>query len=365
MPLARSMALALILLSNAREIRCAPPPGPTDALTPLRGLLLDRDRGTPEVLRGWKAEGGNALVLPLDESLSRQDWTAFSELAREEGLDLYAWIEVGRNPMMADAHPSWMASPGGHHDDWRRRFPKAPRAGEGESLKLWPWVPIGYAEAFQAHGRRIESLLDGLPGTWKGVFLNDLQGGPSACGCGNDQCRWTLDYGATSTTAKLPGDDAAARLVAGLIARFPGKQVIPVWVTECEANDLPAAAGGTGHCGSVPCANGACWPNYARTWAPLLRATEGPIAVALWPESFRRGPDWVSTGLSLFLRPPQGPPVSPERVIAVLSDWGPSSSTIEASKAKVKEARGGLVLSRRKLDQTWEPRVAKLGRAPR
>src|SRR5205814_1020593 len=79
----------------------------------------------------------------------------------------------------------------------------------------------------------------GLPGRWSGVFLNDLQAGPSSCGCGNDQCRWALDYGAPATAPKTPGDDAAARAVAEVRTRFPDKAVIPVWVTECETVDLP------------------------------------------------------------------------------------------------------------------------------
>ena len=82
-----------------------------------------------------------------------------------------------------------------------------------------------------------------LPGNWAGVFLNDLQAGPSSCGCGNDQCRWALDYGSPPTAAKTPGDDAAAKIVAELSARHPGKVIIPVWVTECELADLPDAKG--------------------------------------------------------------------------------------------------------------------------
>ena len=123
------------------------------------------------------------------------------------------------------------------------------------------------------------------------MFLNDLQAGPSSCGCGNDQCRWALDYGTPSTAGKTPGDDAAARVVAELVARHPGKSIVPVWVTECETVDLPGAPGGTGLCGGVPCAKFDCWPRYVRNWNPLLKATDGPVAVALWPETFRRDPD--------------------------------------------------------------------------
>ena len=92
------------------------------------------------------------------------------------------------------------------------------------------------------------------------MFLNDLQAGPSSCGCGNDQCRWALDYGSPPTAAKTPGDDFAARIVAELSRGFPGKAVVPVWVTECEPSDLPGAKGGTGLCGGVGCAAATAGP---------------------------------------------------------------------------------------------------------
>ncbi len=132
-----------------------------------------------------------------------------------------------------------MATPGGHHDDWRRRFPDAPSRRPGEVIKAWPWVPIGYAPAFDAHRSRMKALLAELPGDWPVAFVNDLQAGPSSCGCGNDQCRWALDYGSAATTTKTPGDDAAARLISEVRAAYPAKTIIPVWVTECETIDLP------------------------------------------------------------------------------------------------------------------------------
>jgi hypothetical protein len=281
------------------------------AASPIRGMLIGSEQARPEALAAWKASGGNAVVVVLDETVPRGRWSELSTAVERAGLALYAWIEVGRNPAMAAAHPSWMASPGGHHDDWRRRFPGAPVARPGEVVKVWPWVPIGYAPAFAAHRRRIRDLLDGLPGRWTGVLLNDLQAGPSSCGCGNDQCRWALDYGSTPTAAMTPGDDAAARLVAELAAAYPGRSVIPVWVTECELVDLPGAPGGTGHCGKVQCAKTSCWPRYSRAWNPLLRASPGPMAVALWTGSFGREAAWIEQAIALFEQPPGGTAVAP------------------------------------------------------
>ena len=50
------------------------------------------------------------------------------------GFDLFYWIEIGRNPALADAHPEWMASLEVHHSEWRRLFPKFPKTKEDELL---------------------------------------------------------------------------------------------------------------------------------------------------------------------------------------------------------------------------------------
>jgi hypothetical protein len=354
------LLLAVLLASSLRPGESARAEGPADS-PPLRGVLIDLGRATPEALAAWKGEGGTAVVVPLNESVPRDRWAALADAARAAGLALYPWVEIARNPALADAHPDWMAATGGHHDDWRRRFPGAPVAAKGEVVKAWPWVPIGYAPAFEAHRRRLEALLDGLPGPWAGVFLNDLQAGPSSCGCGNDQCRWALDYGAPATAARTPGDDAAGRLVAELRDKHPGKAVIPVWVTECELGDLPRVPGSTGLCGGVECARNDCWPRYARAWNPLLKATPGPLAVGLWSGPFGRDPAWAEAALSLFQKPLRGAlPAPPERTVAVLQGWGKPEPDLAALTARAKAAKGGWVIARVQVEQSWEPRLVKI-----
>lgn len=334
--------------------------GPADRM---RAVLVAGDRVTAESLAAWKAGGITAVAVPLDEA-SRQRWGPMARAVEEAGMTLWPWIEVARNPAMADVHPEWMAAVGGHHDDWRGRFPHAPAKKPGQVIKAWPWVPIGYAPAFDAHRRRLESLLKDLPGEWAGVFLNDLQAGPSSCGCGNDQCRWALDYGTPTTADRTPGDDAAARIVAELSTSHPGKVVVPVWVTECELVDLPDARDGTGLCGRVPCAARDCWPRYARNWNPLLKAAAGPIAVGLWSETFRRDAvRWPATALTLFQAPPRGGrPLAADRTIAVIEAWGrPQSAAMELSR-RLDRAAGGWVLALDRVDQSWEPRaIATVG----
>ena len=324
----------------------------------MRAVLVGLDRVSPEFLAERKATGINTIVVPLDER-SKGRWAPMARAIDQAGMVLWPWIEVARNPDMADAHPDWMAAIGAHHDDWRRRFKGAPTARPGEVIKAWPWVPIGYASAFEAHRRRLHRLLGDLPGSWAGVFLNDLQAGPSSCGCGNDQCRWALDYGWPATVANTPGDDAAARIVAELSASHSGKVIIPVWVTECELGDLPDARGGTGLCGGVPCAANDCWPRYARSWNPLLKATAGPIALGVWPETFRRdAARWMVSDLELFQKPPRGgSPLTPDRTIAVIQAWGKPERAAIALPESINQSAAGWVLALDAIDQSWEPRA--------
>jgi len=349
------IVLAIYLLTFGPQAGAAEPEAP------VRGVFARPERITPKFLDDWKAKGASAVVVTLDEQ-TKGRWREIADRVERAGMTLWPWVEVARQPALADAHPEWMAATGGHHDDWRQRFPNAPAKKAGEAIKAWPWVPIGYAPAFEAHRERLKTLLADLPGTWSGVFLNDLQAGPSSCGCGNDQCRWALDYGTAPTSERTPGDDPAARLVAELIARHGGKTVIPVWVTECELADLPGVKDGTGFCGGVACARGDCWPRYVRSWNPLVKATNGPIAVALWSETFRRDPArWIETALPLFQKPPQGgTPLAPERTIALVQAWGASGPVEEALRKRVETRSGGWVLMLDAIDQSWEPRATIL-----
>ena len=146
---------------------------PSDAVEPkppVRGVFARPERLTPEFLGDWKAKGATAVVVPLDEE-TKGRWQGISDRVERVGMSLWLWVEVARNSALADAHPEWMAATGGHHDDWRRRFANSARAKDGQVIKAWPWVPIGYAPAFAAHRERLKTLLADLPGAWAGVFL--------------------------------------------------------------------------------------------------------------------------------------------------------------------------------------------------
>lgn len=304
----------------------------------------------------------NAVLLHIedDRKSSRQDIIAAYETAQRHQLPCSYWIEVARCPTLADERPELMASLQGH-PEWRRFFPQVPEPRDDEVVKTYPWVPVISHEGFDAQLARIKKLLDGLPKP-DGLFLNDLQGAPSACGCGHPLCRWTTDYGPKRSTAKL-GPDAAARFVAAVskAARIP--QVIPVWATECEAHDKQTL------CAGVGCYEGLCWKEFAKQLAPLADRRE-PLALLLPFRAFERDlpiyPDragWIREAVELMRTQPvrhRGTPVPPDRLIAVLQGWDVSHRELMAQIAQAQLAGvRGFVVSQVAIDQSWEPRILK------
>jgi hypothetical protein len=267
-------------------------PAPAKDQKPLEGVIVEPEAVTGEKVAGWKKEGFQAVVVVLED---RHEAAVLGKAARavaDHSLDLYYWIEVGRNPGMAREHPEWMAALGMHHD-WRKRFPTIRPPEKGEVYKAWPWVPISYQEAFDAHLARINKLLARLPGGYRGLLLNDLQGGPASCGCGNLQCRWAVDYGVPSTAARLKGPDVAARFVTEISKAARGKEVIPVWTVECEHEDMaaekqrPKGGWSTSLCGNVDCFD-TCRKKFAEQWSALHTDHRGPTGLLLLHREFQR-----------------------------------------------------------------------------
>src|SRR5207247_9914523 len=83
--------------------------------------LLDAGKSEPQTAADLKRDGFRAAVLVLDESTPAEKLANAMRSISEAKLNLYYWIEVGRNVEMAQAHPEWMGSIG-MHDDWRKRF---------------------------------------------------------------------------------------------------------------------------------------------------------------------------------------------------------------------------------------------------
>ncbi|MEX0712661.1 MAG: DUF3179 domain-containing (seleno)protein [Pirellulales bacterium] len=341
------------------------------AAGPFEAVIVDAAALTPRAARGWRDEGYRAVVVALDERYSLADYRSAAATAKQAGLDLYYWIEVARNQPLAEAHPEWMASLG-LHEDWHERYPDVPLPAKGQVAKVFPWVPIGYREAFDAHRARVARLVERAAGDYRGLLLNDLQGGPASCGCGNLQCRWAIDYGVPSTGTRLEGDDVAARFIAEVQKLVPGREVVPIWTTECEDRDLPASlapgAKTTGHCGSVPCSRGTCPKAFTQQFSALAAAHQGPIGIlATHKELKRDGPQyggpagWVPQALDYLdqvLPGHGGQAIDRGRLWLVVQGYDLSGDERQAARrAALGSAAAAVLVALTPIDQSYEPRL--------
>lgn len=329
----------------------------------LRGALLTAEMASPTRLQELRGEGYNAVVLSLDGDSAEErelDRSAAQRIGNA-GFELWYWIEIARNPKLADDHPQWMASLQGH-PEWRRLFKDFPQPKSGEVVKNYPWVPILYRETFDAQLARVEALLAARPVS-KGVMLNDLQGAPSACGCGNPVCRWTADYGPIKTAMPL-GDDAAARFVAAA-KKTCGEsvEVIPIWTTECEAHDVDKDA----LCAGVGCYQGICWKAYCRQLQPVAEQSPRIGALLLYKEfgqdtkHYPERAGWISHALLGFQTMPprnKGTAIAASRLVAVLQGWDISAEELAGQRKQAETAgAAGWVVAFAKIDQSWSPRI--------
>ncbi|MBI4584482.1 MAG: hypothetical protein HY717_10715 [Planctomycetes bacterium] len=339
-------------------------------LIPAQELLQAGDaRAALERLREYRSRGFNAVALVIDDDTPLAELDSLRREAEGVSIAFYYWINVGRSPRLADRHPEWIAGMGSH-DDWRRLFPEAPRPKEGERIGVYPWVPIWYRDVLEDRraslARELRGHLDGVAG----VLLNDVQGAPSACGCGNHQCRWTVDYGMergrmAGGPEKAPGPPSAL-LIAALEAELPGVDFIPVLASECE--EIDQKAGGTGYCGAVKCFDGLCWQEFSRELEVLCRVAPGPLAVLSASRRFgrelpaytERG-GWLAESLRLMEAVPareSRPGASAGRFIAVVEGQGLSRAEERrlVESALSSGARGVIVMDCQ-LEEGWEPRI--------
>ena len=333
---------------------------PTVSPEPLRAILCSPDKINAPDLGRWSTEGVNSVVL-IATPETTQDLRAAIRQIRGARLQLYYWIEVARSPTLAAAHPEWMASLQGH-PEWRRHFPKFVEPKKDEVVRNYPWVPIVYQEAFDAHLQRISKLLNSLPEA-HGIFLNDLQSAPSACGCGNPLCRWTPGYGLIQTAQRLP-PDAAARFASAVAALAPKSRIIPVWTTECEEMDKEV------FCAGVGCFAGLCWKEYTAQLMPVASRFNA-LGVLLLYRSFGRdlprygsSGGWVKHALNSFVEMPpkcQGTAVAIKNLVPILQGW---DVTLGEQQAQIRQSQqagtGSYVMAVSKIDQGWEPRIVKI-----
>ena len=329
---------------------------------PLRGALLSAEQVSSSRLDALKSAGIHSIALEIGGGQTRDAEQQACQLIGESNLALYYWIEVARCPELADAHPDWMASLQGH-SQWRRLFDDPPAPSADEVVKTYPWVPVLNKEPFQGQLGRVRKLLEDRPAP-EGVFLNDLQGAPSACGCGNHLCRWTSDYGKIRTVTPL-GEDAAAAFVRAVEQLLPRSEVIPVWTTECEQHD----GADDGLCAGVGCFAGICWESST---AQLMRVAvqSKRLGVLLPYRAFQRdlpiyGPQagWITQAVKSLQTMPQRyrrPPILASRLIAVLQGWDVTDQQV-ARQIDVANQNGvaGYLVAYAKIEQSWQPRILK------
>ena len=354
------IGLSLVAVRQATPAEASSTPRKTSRLV---GALVKASDASFARLDELKSSGANTVVFQLDspEGDSKQAIRHAAAQAERADLAFAYWVEVARTPELADEHPEWMASLQ-THDEWRRFFPEAPQPQTHEVAKTYPWVPILSREPFRAQRERVLALLSDLP-TPQLIFLNDLQGAPSACGCGNPLCRWTSDYGKRRTTIPL-GDDAAALFINAIQQGAPNSEVIPVWTTECEQHDGHP----DGLCAGVGCFDGICWQAYTRQLMPVANASERIAVLATYKQFQRDGAHygaaeagWIAFAIKSFeTMPPRhhGTAISSSRMIAVVQGWDVTAEEIEAQRTAALEAgANGYVVAYDRIDQSWSPKV--------
>jgi hypothetical protein len=365
-----ALLIAVGLAVTATRTRVAADAQPSGT-EPFDAVIVTPDDVDANQAAAWVGEGFEAVVLVLDERFEAATYARAAKEIAASSLHLYYWVEVARNPALANEHPEWMASLG-MHDDWRKRFPNVRALEDGEVAKAWPWTPIAYRAAFDAHLSRMQRLLERVPTEYRGVVLNDLQGGPAACGCGNLQCRWAIDYGVQATTEKLAGVDWAARFVAEVARLAPNKTIVPVWTTECELQDLAPdkraqADFSTGYCGAVDCFDN-CRARFAEQWAALHAAQPGPTGILALHKMFQRdrkeygeAAQWVTRAVE-YLGQEQIQPISHQRLWLVVQGFDVNAGEEQAVRETARRTGAGAVLvARARIDQSYEPRIVRVG----
>lgn len=326
------------------------------------GYLVEVTQINTDLLRQACAEQHTVLAIVLHEETDRQAFSAALREVRAVGLLPYAWIEVGRDQRAAAAHPEWLNTP--WHPEWLAAFPDW-QTPEGMMPAVAPWVSVHTRAVFDYALARITRLLAGWSQNegLQGIFLNDIQGGPTGCGCGNELCRsWDVSPGAKVAPSPFTHteDYFTVRFLEAVTAACEGLHVIPVICSECEIGvtiggivnpDLSAL-----HCHGVTCGN-PCGGIY---YPGLIRALSSQTCVGLlsFYQLFGRNiplygdeAAWCAAILDGYRQQqPDG------QVISVLQGWNVDDAAIEAQI--VQSRRGGAngqLIALCAIDQSWWP----------
>ena len=98
------LAIALILGAACGQIPIyaadAPVAKPTNQVPEI--VLVEPADASAEKISAWKKEGFKGVAMVLDERSSPSVCQRAAKAVSGKSFDLYYWIEVGRNPAMAE-----------------------------------------------------------------------------------------------------------------------------------------------------------------------------------------------------------------------------------------------------------------------
>ena len=308
------------------ETKVFPEPKKDDKVSSYQGVVLSAKEASADTIEKWN-DKKYRIVLYVDQVDEQLIKAAKLIETKQDKVEYF--FEIARNVELAEKNPRWMASLQGH-ENWLRLYPDFKKPNSNEVVKNYPWVPIFYQEAFDAHLSRIQEALKQLPAPAR-IWLNDVQGAPSACGCGHPLCRWTADYGPIKTATTI-GDLAPAKFAAAVKKLSPETKVVPIFASECEEDDHHAV------CDGVHCFQGICWKAFARQLDAVATVTS-QVGVACYYKEWKRDLErygekaaWTQVAIESFEKmPPKrgGRGVAPDRLLAVLQGWNVNQSEID------------------------------------
>jgi hypothetical protein len=177
-----------------------------------------------------------------------------------------------------------------------------------------------------------------------------------------------IDYGVRATTTKLEGPDVAAKFLTEVKKLAPSIDVIPVWTTECELEDMalekePKHEWTTGYCGEVDCFN-YCLDRFTEQWTALHTTHQGPTAILVLHKEFRRSSseygstaNWVKHVVR-YLDKKQLSSVPRHKLWLIVQGYDVEASEEKAARQTALQSGVGAVLvARTRIDQSYEPRL--------
>lgn len=315
---------------------------------------------------------GESVVFDL--AAEAEALRAACALARALGLPVWGWIEVGRDEAAIREHPEWMHAP--QHHEWLQAFPDW---NGGHPALVAPWLCVNNRAAFDYALARVRALVQQAP-PLDGLFLNDIQGPPAGCGCGNVLCRsWDNSPGDKIAPTPYQNPDVFfsqvfwEKCALALAETLPISRLIPIICGECEIGvtmggvESPDAQMGTcrGIACSRPCAL-VYWPGMVRAFSGEVG---GPLSVGLLTPYKLFGRDvplyggtaaWVGASVAHYRE------IDPTAsVLAVVQGWNvtPDELAAQIEQAATCGATGVLVLEE-PLDQSWWPVAPPADYAP-